>query len=168
MFAVLDGVQEAAVVINDVGVVQFVNKHTEKLLGLTGDVVGRNVKQLMPEPYASAHDGYLHNYITAGQPKVLRPPLQLSSPTHVTVQIIGKGGRIVVAMHANGALVPARLEVDECILQGQRYFVGLLQPQAAVCGTDTERDGPSAQPSRVGGDVSLTLLVAAGGGCGGD
>ena len=35
-------------------------------------------------------------------------------------------------MHANGSLIPVRLEVDECILEGQRHFVGLMQAKDAA------------------------------------
>jgi len=108
-FAVLDGVQEAILVINSTGVMQFMNGRMEKLLGYNKDVIGRNVSFIMPEPYSSAHDSYLRNYLKSGTPK-----------------IIGKGGRIVTPKHANGSVLPVHLEVDEVILENQRYFVGSM------------------------------------------
>ena len=108
-FAVLDGVQEAVLVINSQGIMQFMNGRMEKLLGYNKEILGRNINNIMPEPYSSAHDGYLRSYLKSGVPK-----------------IIGKGGRIVVAKHLNGSVTPVHLEVDECILEGQRYFVGVM------------------------------------------
>lgn len=40
--------------------------------------------------------------------------------------------RVVVTKHANGSVAPVHLEIDECILEGQRYFVGLMQPKDAT------------------------------------
>ncbi len=111
-FAVLDGISEAVLVINSAGVMQFMNARMEKLLGYTKEILGRNVSTIMPEPYASSHDSFIRSYLKTGLPKVM-----------------GRGGRIVVAKHANGSVVPISLEVDECILEGQRYFVGVMQPK---------------------------------------
>lgn len=111
-FAILDTLADAAMVINSQGAIQFLNVRMEKLLGYAKDVLGKNVSSIMPEPYSSNHDQYLRNFFKSGQPK-----------------IIGRGGRIVVAKHANGSVIPVHLEVDECILEGQRYFVGVMLPK---------------------------------------
>lgn len=108
-FAVLDGIPEAVIVVSSNSVIQFMNAKMEKLLGYNAEFLGRDVREIMPEPYASSHDSYMRNYLKSGVPK-----------------IIGKGGRIVVAKHSNGSVQPVHLEVDECILEGQRYFVGLM------------------------------------------
>ena len=77
-------------VINSAGVIQFMNSRMEKLLGYTKEMLGRNVSSMMPEPYSSSHDSFLRSYLKSGKPKV-----------------IGRGGRVVVAKHANGSIVPA-------------------------------------------------------------
>jgi hypothetical protein len=46
--------------------------------------------------------------------------------------VIGRGGRVVLAKHANGSVIPVSLEVDEVILEGQRYFVGCVVPKDAT------------------------------------
>ena len=115
-FVVLDAIEEAAIVIDTNGIVQFQNEKMERLLGYSAEIVGRNIKEIMPEPYASHHDSYVRNYLKSGKQKV-----------------IGLGGRIVVAKDHSGSVIPVQLEVDECILEGHRYFVGVM------CRKDTNR-----------------------------
>lgn len=36
-----------------------------------GELDGKNVSILMPQPFSSKHDGFLHNYLATGQAKIL-------------------------------------------------------------------------------------------------
>lgn len=36
-----------------------------------GELDGKNVSILMPQPFSSKHDGFLHNYLSTGQAKIL-------------------------------------------------------------------------------------------------
>lgn len=108
--AVLDNVLESIITIDRQGIVQSINPSTEKTFGYGADeIIGQNVKMLMPEPYRSAHDQYLQNY-------------------HSTriARIIGSE-REVEGRHMNGTTFPLELSVTETSTAGQTLYVGVLR-----------------------------------------
>ncbi len=113
-FSVLDAVQKVVLVIDSTGVLKFLNRHAEKLLGFGEEAVGMNVSALMPQPYSSQHASYLLNYLKSGKPK-----------------IIGKGNRTVLAQRKDGSVVAVDLAIDEVSLNGVRHFVGVMKESAS-------------------------------------
>ncbi len=109
--AVLETAVNAIIIINDQHLIVSVNTATERLFGHTRDeMIGRNVNMLMPEPYASRHDGYVESYKRTGRRK-----------------IIGIG-REAVAMRKDGSLFPIDLSVGEVVLPGgRRLFTGIIR-----------------------------------------
>ena len=100
---------DTIVVIDEAGCIQSVNPAAEGMLGYkAGELLGRNVSMLMPEPYRAAHDGYLAAYLKTGHAK-----------------IIGIG-REVEAQRKDGSRFPADLAVTEWQSGGKRYFTGTL------------------------------------------
>jgi two-component system sensor kinase FixL len=100
---------DGIIVIDAKGIVQVYNAACEKLFGYSsGEVVGRNVKMLMPEPYHAEHDGYLENY-------------RLTSEK----QIIGIG-REVVGRRNDGSTFPMYLSVGEGRIHERQIFVGTI------------------------------------------
>lgn len=105
MGAAVDGI----IKISDQGIVLSFNESAEHILGYRAEeVIGRNIKVLMPNPYRDAHDDYLANYLRTGECK-----------------IIGTGRR-VEALHKDGHQVPVRLAIGEARTDGQSIFVGFL------------------------------------------
>ena len=108
--AILDNVLDGIITIDDRGTVASINTAAVKMFGYeVGDVVGRNVKMLMPEPDRSAHDGHLAAY---------RP----GAPTRA----IGVG-RELEGLHSSGRVFPMELTVTDFSFRGQRMFVGLVR-----------------------------------------
>ena len=108
--SILDTVPQAMVVINDKGVVASFSAAASQLFGYSSDeVVGRNVRMLMPEPYQTEHDGYIERYLSSGE-----------------ARIIGFG-RVVKGLTKDGAVFPMELAVGEARSNGQRIFTGFLR-----------------------------------------
>jgi PAS domain S-box-containing protein len=125
--AMLDAAVDAVIVIDDHGSIGTFNRAAERLFGWrAADVVGRNVKMLMPAPYRAEHDGYMQNYMRTGQ-----------------ARIIGIG-REVVAQRSDGTVFPASLAVGEIPGSNPRRFVGFIHDitsrKAAVDALRRERD----------------------------
>ncbi|MDO8786842.1 MAG: PAS domain S-box protein, partial [Sulfuritalea sp.] len=69
---VLDGVDSGVIAISEQGRIESFNRSAERIFGYAAaEVLGNNVKMLMPEPFHSEHDGYLGNYRRSGQRKVI-------------------------------------------------------------------------------------------------
>ena len=108
--SVLNNLIDGVIVINEQGIIRSSNPAVESMLGYTGQQLrGKNVSMLMPEPYASQHDGYLARYIGGGAPR-----------------IIGIG-REVKARRQNGEVFPIELGVNEMYIAGERYFTGIIR-----------------------------------------
>ena len=74
--AKLRGILELAVTaiitIGDRGLIEDINPATERLFGYrASELIGQNVKMLMPEPYRGEHDGYIANYVGTGVKKII-------------------------------------------------------------------------------------------------
>ncbi len=108
--AISDNVIDAIITINNRGEIVTVNRSAEHIFGwAAGEMIGQNIKMLMPEPYHSEHDGYLHNYLSG------RPP-----------QIIGRT-REVEGLHKSGRRFAVNLGVTEITIDGGSIFIGVVR-----------------------------------------
>ena len=107
---ILETAVDAIITIDGRGLVESINPAAERLFGYAAaEVVGQNVKMLMPQPYRDEHDGYLDNYLTTGQRK-----------------IIGIG-REVVGLRKDGTTFPMDLAVSEVHLGSRQLFTGIVR-----------------------------------------
>ena len=66
--SILDSAVDAIISIDETGVIETVNPATERIFGYErGELLGRNVRMLMPEPDRGRHDTYIGNYLRTGQ-----------------------------------------------------------------------------------------------------
>lgn len=108
--SILDTVPEAMVVIDESGTITSFSAAAERLFGFgSGEVLGRNVRILMPEPDRGAHDGYISRYLTTGERR-----------------IIGYG-RVVTGQKKDGSLFPMELAIGETRAEGSRIFTGFIR-----------------------------------------
>ncbi|MCG6553693.1 MAG: PAS domain S-box protein [Candidatus Magnetominusculus sp. LBB02] len=109
MRAILNSTVNAIISINGQGIVESFNKAAETIFGYqAADITGKNVNTLMPEPFHSAHDMYLNNYLTTGVTK-----------------IIGIG-REVKGRRKDGSIFPMELAVNAIHDEGTVSFVGVI------------------------------------------
>lgn len=107
--AVVDTAVDGVIVIDEHGIVQMFNPACERVFGYpASEVLGRNVKLLMPPPFQEAHDGYIEHYRRTGEKR-----------------IIGIG-REVVGRRRDGTTFPMHLSVGEAKLDGGSAFVGII------------------------------------------
>jgi len=108
--SILETVPDAMIVIDERGSMQSFSVAAERLFGYQPDeVIGRNIKMLMPSPYREQHDGYLARYLNTGERR-----------------IIGIG-RVVVGERKGGSTFPMELSVGEMKSSNQRFFTGFIR-----------------------------------------
>ncbi len=108
--SILETGPEAMVVIDDEGLIQSFSAAAVRLFGWTADeMIGQNVKTLMPSPYREEHDSYLARYRKTGERR-----------------IIGLG-RIVVGERKDGSTFPMELSVGEARVAGKQFFTGFIR-----------------------------------------
>lgn len=108
--AVLDTTVDAIITIDERGQIESFNKAAENIFGYAAEeVIGKNVRILMPSPWQEEHDGYIQNYLDTGEPK-----------------IIGIG-REVQGQRKDGSTFPLQLAVSEVQLEDERLFTGIIR-----------------------------------------
>jgi PAS domain S-box-containing protein len=108
--AIVQTAVDGILTIDELGTIETVNPATERIFGYTAaEMVGRNVRMLMPSPYHEEHDAYLDRYRRTGERR-----------------IIGIG-RDVWGRRKDGSEFPLELAVSETVLPGRRFFTGIVR-----------------------------------------
>ena len=108
--AVIDNAVDGIVSIDRNGIILTVNRACENIFGHSRDeMVGQNVKMLMPSRYSEEHDDYLDNYHRTGQAK-----------------IIGIG-REMEGKRKDGSVFPLELAVARVSLADRVIYSGIVR-----------------------------------------
>jgi PAS domain S-box-containing protein len=109
--SIMENIHDSIVLIDEKGTIETANPAALKAFGYEeADLRGRNVSVLMPEPFRSAHDGYLRTYLETGR-----------------ANILGRGPREVTGLTRDGREIPLELGIREMALGERRLFIGTLR-----------------------------------------
>ena len=107
--AIIETAIDGIITIDQRGIIESLNPAALKLFGYTiEEVVGQNIKILMPEPDKGAHDGYIQHYQHTGEK-----------------HIIGTG-REVRGLRKDGSTFPFRLAVSEVQYEERKIYTGFI------------------------------------------
>ena len=100
---------EAIFLIDVQGTIQFMNPAAEALFGYTSkELLGKNIKEIMPSPHRERHDDYIADYLKTG-----------------IKNIIGTG-RQLIGQRKDGSQFPMYLSLGEISLTHTHLFAGLI------------------------------------------
>ncbi|RZJ35671.1 MAG: PAS domain S-box protein [Flavobacterium sp.] len=109
LHAIVQNAIDGIISIDERGIIESINPSACTLFGyLPEDVIGKNVKMLMPPPDSLQHDHYLRRYQVTHKPR-----------------IIGIG-REVTGLRRDGTTFPMRLGVSEVQYNDKTFYVGFV------------------------------------------
>lgn len=112
--AIIKTATDGIIIIDERGIMELANEAAARLFGYTEEeLLGHNIKMLMPNPHRDAHDSYIQNYMRTGVRK-----------------IIGIG-REVVGLRKDQSTFPVRLSISEVQLAERMVFTGILHDLSA-------------------------------------
>jgi len=108
--AILDAAVDAIIVVDHHGTIQEFSRAAQRIFGYSPEeILGSNVRELMPDPFRSEHDGYMDRHMTTGEQR-----------------IIGVG-REVSARRKDGSIFPCDLAVGRVHGLEPPRFVGFIR-----------------------------------------
>ncbi len=108
--AVINTVADGLVIIDRQGLIRAFNPACERMFAYgAAEVMGRNVRMLMPPPYREEHDGYLRHYHETGQKRMIG----------ISREVQGR--------RKDGTVFPMDLSIGEVEHGGELAFVGIIR-----------------------------------------
>lgn len=109
--AILDNVAESIITIDQNGIIESFNPAAEKLFGYTAnEVIGRNIKLLMPSPYKEKHDDFLQEYART-----------------LERHCLDKGYREVEGLRKDKTTFSIDLSISELMLPDKKMYIGMIR-----------------------------------------
>jgi len=108
--AVANGVIDGIISADERGTILSVNRSATQIFGYSpAEMVGQNLRLLMPSPHRERHDGYLQRYLETGEKRVIG-------------QI-----REMTGVRKDGSEFPLELGVSDIPLPNRRMFIGVVR-----------------------------------------
>eukprot|EP00667_Euglena_gracilis_P001425 EG_transcript_1425 len=147
-FLALDHAAESMVAINARGTVLYCNEATTQLFRWErAELVGKNVKVLMSEPFASAHDGFLRSFVERDE--------RCRRLGHPHVSGIVGSGRDVMARDKSGQRVRVFLMVHRADMKsGEAADCVFLAKMVHIGATDVATSRRSGSMMRASASIS--------------
>ena len=126
--AILASVPDAMIVIDEQGLITSFSSAAQSLFGYSeSDVLGNNVRMLMPGSHRASHDGYLRRYLETAEKR-----------------IIGIG-RMVEGVRKDGSIFPMELSVGEARTGAYRAFTGFIRDLTDKLAAETRMQNLQAE-----------------------
>ncbi|HEY2532268.1 MAG TPA: PAS domain S-box protein [Xanthobacteraceae bacterium] len=110
MRAIVNTVVDGIIIIDDQGTVENLNPAAARAFGYgLEEVIGRDVKMLMPQPYRRERDTYLANFPETGQSKAMDI------------------GREMTGVRKDGSIFPLEFAISEMEVAGRRMFTAVVR-----------------------------------------
>jgi PAS domain S-box-containing protein len=135
--AIIDATVDGIIAIDERGSILELNPAAEQIFGYeASEVLGQNVKILMPQPFRDEHDDYVEQYLKTGERR-----------------IIGIG-REVRGRRKDASVFPLYLGVAEGVVAGKRVFTGIVR--------DLERLRQAEERARQAEQLAALSTITAG------
>ncbi|MFI5395632.1 MAG: PAS domain S-box protein [Candidatus Binatia bacterium] len=108
--AIVNAAVDGIITIDEQGIVQSLNPAAERLFGYSAqEVIGQDIKILVPPPWRDEHDDFLAKYLSTGERKTAGMR------------------RAVVGARKDSSTFPADLTVSEMLVDDHRLFIGIVR-----------------------------------------
>jgi len=139
--AILNTAVEGIITIDERGTVESFNPAAARIFGYPPEeVIGHNIKRLMPEPYQREHDGYLARFLETRSPRVIG----------IERKVIGR--------RKDASTFPMELAVSEVVVGGRRFFTGIVRDISARKAVEQQLHAATALQSAVLDGATYSII----------
>jgi two-component system sensor kinase FixL len=141
--SIIETVPDATIVIDDQAIIKSFSPAAEAMFGYSAaSMIGRNVKLLMPNMFASRHDAAVADYLRTGERKVIGMTRELT------------------ARRADGTQFPIELNVGEARIGEERIFTGIVRDVSRRLFEEQRLSELSAELAHISRQGAMSELAA--------
>ncbi|MDH5216811.1 MAG: ATP-binding protein [Gammaproteobacteria bacterium] len=111
----VNNVADAIISIDQNGLVELWNPAATRVFGFKeNEMLGKNIKTIIPPPHHARHDKYLQDYLKTGKSRILE-----------------RTGLELEAQRKDGSVFPIELSVTQIAISGRRLYTGVINDISA-------------------------------------